>query len=70
MRLSLCPCGIPGGGGEGVVLPCTGPCISHVGVCAAPMGWVFVLFLSENRYRLCPFWSGIRYGFRWNYESL
>ena len=24
----------------------------------------FASFWSENRYRLCPFWSGIGYGFR------
>ena len=43
--------------GEGVL-----PYISHVGMCC-PNGRVFVQFLPENGYRLCPFWSGIRYGF-------
>ena len=33
-------------------------------------GMVFVSFQSENGYRLCPFWSGISYGFRGNYASV
>ena len=39
-------------------------------VSAAPKGRVFVPFWSENGYTLCPFWSGIEYGFRGNYGSL
>ena len=30
---------------------------------------VFGPFWSENGYRLCPFLSGIGYGFRGNYEE-
>ena len=30
---------------------------------------VFGEFWSENAYILCPFWSGIGYGFRGNYGS-
>ena len=36
-------------------------------VYAAPLGRVFVPFLSEVGYTLCPFWSGIEYGFQGNY---
>ena len=32
-----------------------------------PSGRVFESFWSENGYTLCPFWSGIGYGFRGNY---
>ena len=39
------------------------PYVSHIGM-------VFVSFQSENGYRLCPFWSGISYGFRGNYASV
>ena len=31
---------------------------------------VFASFRSENGYRLCPFLSGISYGFRGNYASV
>ena len=31
---------------------------------------VFASFQSENGYRLCPFLSGISYGFRGNYASV
>ena len=31
-----------------------------------PSGRVFAPFWSENAYTLCPFWSGIGYGFREN----
>ena len=43
--------------------------IQSVQVCAAPTGRVFGPFWSENGYTLCPFWSGIEYGFRGNYGS-
>ena len=33
-------------------------------------GKAFAPFRSENGYRLCPFWSGIGYGFRRNYGSV
>ena len=48
----------PGGEGGGVL-----PYISHISMCA-PKGMVFALLLSENRYRLCSFWSGIKYAFQ------
>ena len=41
--------------------------IKAIYVCAAPKGRGFAPFLSENGYRLCPFWSGIGYGNRANY---
>ena len=37
------------------------PYISYIG--AASSGRVFAPFWSENEYTLCPFWSGIGYGF-------
>ena len=43
---------------------------SLIYICAAASGRVFAQFWSENGYRLYPFWSGIGYGFRWNYESV
>ena len=48
----------PGGGG-GVL-----PYISHIGICG-PIGYGFCadFFDFENEYTLCPFWSGIGYGF-------
>ena len=45
------------------------PYISHIGVCR-PKGEGFALFCSENEYRLCPFWSGIGYGFRGNHKNV
>ena len=33
------------------------PYIKQKQVCAALKGLVFVVLQSENRYRLCPFWS-------------
>ena len=44
------------GGGE--VLPY----ICHIGMCR-PKGWGFGPFLSENGYRLGPFWTGVRVWF-------
>ena len=41
--------------------------IKAIYVCAAPKGRGFAPFLSENGYRLCPFWSGFGYGNRANY---
>ena len=41
--------------------------IKAIYVCAAPKGRGFAPFLSENGYRLGPFWSGIGYGNRANY---
>ena len=38
------------------------------GMCC-PKGDGFAPFWSENWYRLCPFWSGISYGFQGNYRS-
>ena len=35
----------------------------------AQKGRVSTPFWSENGYRLCPFWSGIRYGFQENYRG-
>ena len=49
------------------------PYISHTGtgMCPPPpSGRVFAPFWSENEYTLCPFWSGIGYGFRGNYGSV
>ena len=43
--------------------------VCAIWVCAAPSGRVFAPLWSENRYRLCPFWSGIGYGFRGNHWS-
>ena len=43
------------------------PYISHIFLCAAPNGRVFVPLWSEKGYRLYPFWSGIGYGFLGNY---
>ena len=51
-------------GGEG------GGGLPYIYICAAASGRVFAQFWSENAYRLYPFWSGIGYGFRWNYESV
>ena len=31
---------------------------------------VLVPLWSKNGYRLCPFWSGIGYGFQGNYRSV
>ena len=45
---------MPGGGGGG-------------GSLIAPSGRVFAPFGYENRHTLCPFWSGIGYGFGGNY---
>ena len=44
------------------------PCISRV--CAAPKGRVFAPFLSENGRRFCPFFFGIGYGLRGNYDCV
>ena len=44
--------------------------ISHIHVPPAPLGTVFGPFWSENQYTLCPFWSGVRYGFQGNYGSV
>ena len=48
-----------GGGGVGVVLSY----VTYIG--RVPPPWVAFLphFWSENMYTLCPFWSGIGYGF-------
>ena len=37
---------------------------------AALTGRVLGPFWSENGYTLCPFWSGIRYGFLGSYGSV
>ena len=50
-----------GGGGGGGILPY----ISYIGMCRL-IGRVFAPFWSENESTLCPFWSGIGYGFRRN----
>ena len=42
------------------------PLYKQYTVCAAPKGRGFAPFWSENLYRLCPFWSGIGYGFLGN----
>ena len=39
-------------------------------VLCRPKGQGFGPFWFENGYRLCPFWSGIGYGFRTNYRSV
>ena len=39
-------------------------------VCTAPKSMVFAPLRCEKGYRLCPFWSGIRYGFRGNYTGV
>ena len=39
-------------------------------VCTAPKSMVFAPLRSEKGYRLCPFWSGIRYSFRGNYTGV
>ena len=44
------------------------PWISRV--CAAPKGRVFAPFLSENGRRFCPFFFGIGYGLRGNYDCI
>ena len=44
--------------------------IKAIQVCAAPSSRVFAPLWSENAYTLCPFWSGIGYGFRGNYGSV
>ena len=38
-------------------------------ICPAPKGMVFEPFWSENGSTLCPFWSGIGYGFLGNYRE-
>ena len=48
-----------------------GTYISDIGMCR-PKGYGLGAFLVWKRYTLCPFWSGIRYGFggsEWNYLS-
>ena len=45
------------------------PYISYIGMCGL-IGPLFALFWSENGYILCPFWSGIGYGFRGYYRSV
>ena len=45
------------------------PYISHNKGMCCPKGDGFAPFWSENWYRLCPFWSGIGYGFQGNYWS-
>ena len=35
-------------------------------LCTAPKSMVFAQLRSEKGYRLCPFWSGVTYGFRGN----
>ena len=41
--------------------------INHIGMCC-PKGYGFWAFLAEKWvHTLCPFWSGIEYGFRGNY---
>ena len=57
-------CCLLGPGGGGVL-----PYVSYIGMCS-PIGSVFAPFWSENRYTLCPFWSGIGYGFRGKYGSV
>ena len=47
---------LPRVGGGGVL-----PYISHMGMCR-PKGHGVAPFWSQNRYRLCSFWSGIGYG--------
>ena len=44
--------------------------IQAIKVCAAPKGLVFAPFWSENRYRFCPFWSGIGCGLQRNYGCI
>ena len=39
-------------------------------VLCRPKGQGFEPFWFENGYRLCPFWSGIGYGFRTIYRSV
>ena len=48
----------------------TPPYQPYRSVCAAPKGRVFAQFWSQNGYKLCPFWSGIGYGFWENYGSV
>ena len=45
------------------------PYISHIGM-FRPKWYGYGLFRSLNEYTLCPFWSGIGYGFRENYGSV
>ena len=45
------------------------PYISYIGM-YRQSGRVFAPFWSENENTLCPFWSGIGYGFRGNYGSV
>ena len=54
----------PGEGREGGLLP------DVIQVCDTPSGGDLAPFWSENVYTLCPFWSGIGYGFRGNYGSV
>ena len=39
-------------------------------LCTAPKSMVFAPLRSEKGYRLCPFWSGGRHGFRGNYTGV
>ena len=39
-------------------------------LCTAPKSMVFAPLRSEKGYRLRPFWSGVRYGFRGNYTGV
>ena len=52
--------GLSGGGGTPLYKPYSYVLPQRVGV--------FALFWSENRYRLCLLWSGIRYDFLKNYR--
>ena len=45
------------------------PYITHIGM-FRPKWYGYGLFRSVNEYTLCPFWSGIGYGFRENYGSV
>ena len=45
------------------------PYITHIGM-FRPKWYGYGLFRSLNEYTLCPFWSGIGYGFRENYGSV
>ena len=61
-RVSTCDLPLAGGGGYSL--------IRAIQVCAAPSGRVFAPVWSENGYTLCPFWSGIGYGFWRNFCSV
>ena len=41
----------------------------YIGMCR-PKGYPFSDQTAQKPYRLCPFWSGIGYGFRGKYESV